>query len=168
MTYPSSVEIVTLTFGRSIRTDGTEVPSTITVTPVFTGTKTATWTATGTSLLPLTQVYKAEEGVMGSIQLPVVDQPGWVDDAQNPYTGWTYKLLEAIPGVNQNRVKYFSPVMGQTVVDFDLIPTGAVGTPTLGVIPAVTSVNGESGAVTLPMVSVDVDEDGYYVLTFHE
>ncbi|WP_309736483.1 hypothetical protein [Microbacterium sp. SORGH_AS_0428] len=92
-----------------------------------------------------------------------------MDDAQNAYTGWTYKIIEAVQGVAQNRVKYFSPVLGQNEVDFDMISTGAVGTPTLGVIPPVTSVNGKTGVVVIDTpVTLSYDTDGFAILTFHE
>lgn len=63
MSYPAGVETVTLTYGRSVRPDGTELATTL--TPAFTGTKTATWAAPGTCLIPVTLTLSAAEGVIG-------------------------------------------------------------------------------------------------------
>ncbi|QRY40841.1 hypothetical protein JVX92_00670 [Microbacterium hominis] len=167
MTYPTGVQTVTMTFGHNIQADGTEVPVSLTVVPIFTGTDAVTWAADGTSLLPVTQFYK-EGGGANSIRLPVVDQPGWVDGGQNPYTGWVYKITESINGVTKpQRTKFYAPVMGQTFADFDLIPDGSIGHPMVGNAPAVTSVNGQTGAVTIaPNVTLGSDPDGTPVLIF--
>lgn len=122
------------------------------VEPMFQGTDSVVWAADGTPMLSFSETASADDGSYGSIQLPVVDQNGWLDAGQNAYKLWGYKLTET-PSYGRNpgkqRVKYWQPLTGQTTVDFDRIPDGSLGLPSSGPIAVVTSVNGQTGAVTV-------------------
>jgi len=150
--WPTGVQTVTVAFGKGITIGGHQTSSSLTIEPIFLGTNSIVWAATGTPLLPFQEDATAAEGSMGSVQIPVVDQAGWVDDGGNAFSMWGYRLTET-PRYNGRvgkvRVKNAQFVSGQTTVDFDLIPDGSIGMPVSAPTPAVTSVNGMTGAVTV-------------------
>jgi len=150
--WPTGVQTVTVAFGKGITIGGHQTSSSLTIEPIFLGTNSIVWAATGTPLLPFQEDATAAEGSLGSVQIPVVDQAGWVDDGGNSFSMWGYRLTET-PRYNGRvgkvRVKNAQFVSGQTTVDFDLIPDGSIGMPVSAPTPAVTSVNGMTGAVTV-------------------
>ncbi|MFT4156633.1 MAG: hypothetical protein QM630_01690 [Microbacterium sp.] len=146
MTYPVGVATTTIVFGKGIAVDGSPLAASLTVEPVFSGTtRGVVWTADGTPLIPVSVSRTADSGTTGSIELPVVDQPGWVDDGQAPITMWAYRLTETVSG--RQRVKYLQPLTGQGVIDFDRIPDGSVGLPVSAPVVAVLDVAGLTGSV---------------------
>src|SRR5690606_33482639 len=107
-----------------------------------------------TALLPVNATEKAEAGALGSITVPVVDQPGWVDDGQNPITMWAYRVTETAGG--KARVKHVQPLAGQTLIDFDRIPDGTVGLPVSAPSVSVSDVAGHTGSVSAEQIAAAV------------
>lgn len=148
MALPSGVTTCTLSVGPFFDALGTAITATMTVTPKYgTGVDFITWTATGESM-----TSKAVTGTVqgdGSVQLvvPVVDQDGWTDPNAAAFTNWSY--LVAWTAGDKSGSKYVLPVEGQTSIDVDKIGGGSAGSPTSATVPAVTSVNGQTGAVTV-------------------
>lgn len=155
MAWPVGVETTTIVFGRGIDPAGNSQPARLEVAAVFTGTKSVVWEADGTPMLPLGVREASEAGMTGSVRLPVVDQDGWVDDGQNEYKNWSYRLTEKVGTVE--RVKFVQPLSGQATIDFDLIPDGSVGVPGSSPKPGVTSVAGLTGAITAAQLSAALE-----------
>ncbi|GAA4176625.1 hypothetical protein [Gryllotalpicola koreensis] len=108
------------------------------------------WAATGDSLLDQTISVTADQFGAASVSVPVVDQPGWVDadDPRQAVTGWYY-VVTAYPSGGTPWAKPVSPVTGQESIDVEMQPNGSAQPPQMVTPPAVTSVNGSTGAVTV-------------------
>jgi len=145
MAWPDGVETCEIVFGKSVSTDGTDLSARCEIVPVLSGTRSVVWAETGTALVPVSAKSSADSGEESSISVPVVDQPGWVDDGQHPFTMWAYKVTEISGGIA--RQKFVQPMSGQEVIDFDLIPDGTVGVPSVAPVVSVTTVAGLSGRV---------------------
>jgi lysophospholipase L1-like esterase len=151
-TWPIGVETVSIPFGKGIVSTGEMTAATLDVEVLFTGTQSAVWDGDGTPLYDFSVKSNANEGQVGSVTIPVVDQAGWLDDDQRAYTMWGYKLTETPRyGSMQGtpRTKYLQPLSGQGEIDFDRIPNGRIGLPVSAPVVPVTSVNGQTGAVTV-------------------
>jgi len=147
-TFPSGVQTVEIVFGKGIAPNGEPQAATLAVYVIYGGqTQAAIWDGDGTAMLPLSFGASAPAGQLGSIRVPVTDQSGWLDDSGNGYSGWAYRLVETVG--KKSRERFVQPMTGQTLIDFDRIPTGNVGLPLVAPMVPVTSVNGVSGAVTV-------------------
>lgn len=87
------------------------------------------WTATQESIKNEFQTIRTSPDLTAILNLPAVDQPGFVDANQNPVTNWSYKITVRylIDGrkVGKTVVKHYKPTMaGPSVLDFDTIPSG--------------------------------------------
>jgi len=154
MAYPDGVSTATCTAGSSIGMVGGE-PSRVSVVvrAVLGGNGThLVWAATGQPLVPLEETYSAEPGMMVSFLVPHVDQAGIVDSSGNAATMWAYYAqitVTAANGQTKTWVKTFQPLVGDSQpIDLDLIPDGSITSPVSAPIPAVLSVDGNTGHVT--------------------
>jgi hypothetical protein len=108
-------------------------------------------TATGTPLADYVESVAPVEGGVAQVLLPHTDQPGFQDEAGNPFINWHYTArIRYEKTGHQPKVlplQSFQVPTGQTEADLSLIPHGvpaiATSTPSL----AVTSFNGKTGAV---------------------
>src|SRR5438067_3696585 len=94
---PVGVTPRTLTIGRPFHALGNYATLTISVAPVFGGTaQRLVWTATGETFEAMTVKPPAQTDPDGdtteSIDLPIVDQSGWLDRSGNAITGWSYQV----------------------------------------------------------------------------
>lgn len=113
-----------------------------------------TWAATGAHILgpkaPL--VATSEPGMQAVLDLPHVDQPGFLQNGV-PYTLWAYRIdivwRRDGSAVDTKTINALQPVVGQTSIDLDMLTSEAPALPVQGVVPYVTSVNGETGEVTV-------------------
>jgi hypothetical protein len=156
--WPAGVQTTTIRFGKGITVGGNMTAADLVVEPIFSGTNAVIWDGDGTPLLPFLESVLANEGVLGSATVPVVDQTGWLDDGQNSYSLWGYKLTETprygrLPG--RPRTKFVQPLAGQIEIDFDRIPDGSIGLPVSAPVVAVSSVNGQTGAVIVEGMTED-------------
>ena len=106
-------------------------------------------TATGTPLADFIESVSPAEGGVAQIMLPH-DQPGFQDEAGNAFRGWHYTArIRFEKGSDKKHLQLttFQILEGQTEVDLSLIPSGPAALPTSAPIAAVTSINGQTGAV---------------------
>jgi len=106
-------------------------------------------TATGTPLADFIESVSPAEGGVAQIMLPH-DQPGFQDEAGNAFRGWHYTArIRFEKGSDKKHLQLttFQILEGQTEVDLSLIPSGVAALPTSAPIAAVTSINGQTGAV---------------------
>jgi hypothetical protein len=92
------------------------------------------------------------EGTSGQLVLPHTDQTGFQDEAGNSYQNWYYTATITYAtdrGTLPPRTKTFQLTTGQTVVDLDLLATGAPVLPYTAQTATVTSFAGRTGAVTV-------------------
>lgn len=164
MAYPDGVSLAVVTAGNAFTASGGDAQVKVVMTPKFPKVgggflsrivhAPSGWVMTSDS-----QVFNAPAGSSLSFTVPHVDQSGFRDPAQNAYTGWYYEVQVTVGG--QSKTSYTQnaqPVLGQTLVDLDLVPDGPVGEAASASVPAVTSVNGYTGAVI-------VDSSGTFNVT---
>jgi hypothetical protein len=118
------------------------------------------WAATGTPIVNFNDSLDLEAGMPLEIELPHVDQPGFLDNAGNQFTGWFYTVNITYEKGGQTRVfpeRDFQVLVGQTDVDLALVPAGSAYVPQVAPIQPVTSLNGRNGAVTLTKDDVGLE-----------
>jgi hypothetical protein len=175
MSFPSGVQTATLTFSNPLTFLGNEATKTdLTIQP----SAGVVWSATGQPVDDFAEVITPGAGMPGAVTLPFVDQPGFTDQAGNAFTMWAYVLTRRTYYGNTVKTvkKYWQPLLGQDSVDFDNLPGGTVGLPVAVSPIPVTSVAGETGAVTadalatkiaplLPAgVTPDTNNPGFYLI----
>ena len=109
-------------------------------------------TATGTPLADFIETVDPLEGGVAQVILPHTDQSGFQDEAGNAFTNWHYTARVRYEKGSEKKhlpLSSFQIIAGQTEVDLSLIPSGSPALPTLAPQAAVTSINGETGAVTV-------------------
>lgn len=150
---PPGITTATVTFGKVASVVGSGANVALTVTP----SHDLVWSATGDAIAGFSESADVDAGIIGQIELPHTDQPGFITRAGKTITDWHYVAV-AIASLGGQRRQWrwvFSLLTGQDTVDLDLLPTdGTVVAPGLGTLPEVLSVNGQTGAVT---VTADVD-----------
>lgn len=147
MAFPAGVQTCVLTAGRYFNATGVDYATSVSVTPTFGSAEMITWGATGESMLS-TKISDSETaGNVWSIEVPVVNQAGWVDPSGNAFTMWAYQVT--ITAGDKTVVKSVQPLVGQSTIDIDLIPGGANGTPSTTPLAVVTSVAGLTGPVSV-------------------
>ena len=148
MSYPTGVQLATLTFSNPITVLGNDATKTeISIEP----TASVVWSATGQPVDNFEETVSPGAGMPGSLTAPFVDQDGFTDQAGNLFKNWAYKVTRKTHVAGKPIVirKHWQPVIGQDVVDFDNLPGGSVGLPVSAPTASVTSVNGQTGAVTI-------------------
>lgn len=151
MSLPAGVTTCNVIFNTPISFAGGTGTATLTVRP----TQTIIWAATGQPLGAFSDTVTTS-AQPGSMALPVVDQPGFVDSAGNTVTNWAYTadVLWTVGTQNLSTHKSFQLLTGQTSVTFDLIPDGNTTIAVTAPTATVTSVNGATGPITLDSASV--------------
>lgn len=154
MSYPVGVSLATVSVGSALTLPGGHpAPLSVTVSAVLGGSaKVITWAATGQPLLATPEEYTAADGEMVTFQVPHVDQSGFVDGTGAEATMWSYSVrITSTPARGQTVVwvKTFQPLVGQDTIDLDLVPDGTITAPGSSPLPAVLSVNGATGHVTI-------------------
>lgn len=109
----------------------------------------AVWAATGQTLLSFFKIVRSPSGMAAVIDLPVVDQPGFVDDRMAPLTNWHYEVLVRylIDGrkVGLKTTKIIMPITSDfDVIDFNTVPSNEV--PIYSGPPGPPGPAGEAGA----------------------
>lgn len=149
MSLPDGVTTCLLTYGPITDTFGNLADS---ITVTVKADRPIVHVATGRTMFDVPLTVTAGSGETVQIPVPHVDQPGFRDKQQNDLTLWKYTVeLQArfLSGPQTDR-KPFQPLVGQVTRDADLLPTDAMSLPAVVVTgTAVTSVNGETGAVTV-------------------
>lgn len=155
MAYPAGVQLATLTFSNPITHLGTDADKTeVIIEP----SDRIVWAATGQPLDDFPETVAPGAGLPGSITAPCVDQAGVKDAAGNDFTMWAYRITRRsfFGNLVRSVTKTWQPLLGQTTLDFDLLPGGPAGLP-VSVAPApVTSVNGKTEAVTLTKADISL------------
>lgn len=149
MSLPDGVTTCLLTYGPITDTFGNLADS---ITVEVVADRTIVHAASGRTLFKNPVVVSADGGGVAQLPVPHTDQTGFRDQQQNTLTGWYYTVrLSARFGSSiQTDTKTFQPLVGQTTVDADLLPSNGMVTPGVTAPTAVvTSVNGETGAVTV-------------------
>lgn len=143
MSWPAAINTVLLTVGRTHDAPGNNLDVTLTVEADLGGPRSITWAATNDTMTTLVGRAKDE------LAIPVVDQAGWVAPSGLQITEWGYRAQLVIRSHGQTRVleRRFKLRTGQLEVDFFDLPADEVATPVFAPTPAVTSVNGQTGAV---------------------
>lgn len=153
MAFPSGVSLATITVGSVIDFFGESTDISVTVTPVLGGdgkAKHIVHADTGHVLLIRSRLVQGSPGGPVSFDVPHVDQPGFVDSAGNAISNWAYSATVVYGKAKDDKwTKVFQPMVGQDLLDLDLIPDGNITAPVSAPLADVTSVNGQTGAVTL-------------------
>lgn len=100
----------------------------------------------------------------GQVNLPAVDQPGFFDETGNEITDWHYLAVITYRAGSQVATvqKTFQPRTNDHVagLDLDLVPASNPVDPPVVTIRGVSSVNGQTGDITLTAGDVDADPAG--------
>lgn len=117
------------------------------------------WEETAQALASFVETQSTDDGVL-TIPLPHVDQEGFVDGKGDHVSDWTYRVKITARSADRKtltKTKFVQPLVGQDAIDFELVPDGKVVVPVVSPRATVTSINGETGAVTVPTAG-DVTE----------
>lgn len=150
MAIPAGVSTAVVTVGVPVTFTGTQLRSYVTITP----SAFLVHTETGTPLVNMLEDLDTAIGVSGQFTLPHTDQDGFQDEAGNAYKNWYYTLTiqyQSARATLPAKTKVFQLPVGQTVVDLDRLPGGAPALPYTAPTDVVTSVNGQTGAVDIPV-----------------
>lgn len=154
MNYPDGVSLSTLTFSNPITFLGNTATRTeVTIAP----SASVVWANTGQPIDAIAEIVAPDAGLSGSLMAPHVDQYGFLDQDGNAFTMWGYVVTRRAFFASapvQEVKKTWQPLVGQDVVDFDLLPGGPVGEPVSAPAIPVTSVAGETGVVGAEALSV--------------
>jgi hypothetical protein len=116
------------------------------------------WAATGTPIGNFIENVSLDPGVPLELNLPHVDQGGFLDGAGNTVTGWSYRIEVTYEKDGQNipfPARDFQILSGQLEVDLALIPSGEAYIPVVAPILPVTSIDGLTGEVTMAELALD-------------
>lgn len=150
---PIGVTTFELTFGQTFDYEGVSLQTDLTIVPSH-----EVRTAAGERIVPALIETSSPVGEYGSIDLPQPGQGNLYDLKGNLITNWWYTVTavdsKAGRTVGDTKVWKLQPTIDQLVVDLDTQPTDQVVGPVGSVVPpAVTSVNGGTGAVTVEGVT---------------
>lgn len=165
MAYPTGVSLAIIEVGQAGTFFGDDASITAKVTPVLAGTPYIAHTASGAIMVPAPNTFTAAEGGTLSFSVPHTDQDGWLDAGGNAFTGWAYRVDITIrigggsKATTHSWVKNVQPIVGQDLIDLDLVADGAIGEPVSAPLPEVLSVNGQTGHVTLEAGGTTLTED---------
>lgn len=147
MALPPGVLRCTVTFGKSYDAFGENGSVSVKVTP----SHRLLWEATGDYIADVDATSTADSGVIGSFQIPR-DQPGFLDSDGLELRDWHYTAIVTETFGKQSKLyrKVFTVAEDQSAIDLDALPIDGIVLPAGSApIPAVTSVNGQAGAVTV-------------------
>lgn len=148
MSYPLGVQVGTLTFSNPVTFLGREATETkVTIQ----ATSSVVWAATGAPIDNFPETVNPGPGMPGSLTAPYVDQEGFRDQSGASFKMWAYIVTRetTLAGVSVPWTvrKKWQPLLGQTEVDFDLLPDGPASLSLSVPIPPVTSVAGLTSVV---------------------
>lgn len=147
MALPAGVLTATITYGKSYDAFGQNADVTVRITP----SHRLLWEATGDYVADFEVTSAADAGVVGSFLLPR-DQDGFLNSSGDAIRGWYYTAIvtERRGNAAKSYRKVFTVAEDQSAIDLDALPIDAiVQPPGSAPIPAVTSVNGQAGAVVV-------------------
>lgn len=148
MAYPSGVSVATITAGTAFDFTGADAAVRITVTPVFPSNgRHIVWSQTGQAFYANTKQATGTDTTSASIQVPHVNQAGFIDDSGDAVSMWRYDVQVDVVG-GPSWTKSVQPLVGQTTIDLDLLEDETVG-PITTPLSHVLSVNGQTGHVTV-------------------
>lgn len=153
--YPPGLTTATISVGNVVDFYGDRAAVSAKVTPVLgTGVTHIVHAATGTVMVAASRTYESDitSGV-ATFDLPHTDAAGWTDPAGNTVTGWHYAVTVTATlnegfGASQTWTKTVQPLVGQTAIDLDLVPSGEEFAPTVSAPIPVLSLNGQTGHVS--------------------
>jgi hypothetical protein len=151
MAYPAGVTTATISAGVPFDVLGDDGTVTLSVKPYFGGTTARIiHAASGRPFIDSARSGTPSGGSV-SVVVPHVDQTGFVDGSGDAFTMWSYvcTVTMTVQGSAATWTQAVQPLVGQDTIDLDLVEDGTVGAPSSSPVPAVTSVNGQTGAVTV-------------------
>ena len=156
MALPAGVSTCTVTVGSALSVFGSNASISVDVYPVYGGNAhQIVWSATGQPLVDFTESFTAAAGSVASFVVPHVDQAGFINGSGAAVTNWSYVATVTYTSSTNSiatRTVAFQPFVGQSSIDLDLVNDGTVTSPTTSPTATVTSVNGQTGAVTISAV----------------
>lgn len=152
MTFPTGVTTCILSIGSSLSFFGDSGSMSVVVTPVIGGgAQYIVWGATGDPFIAAPKTFTSVVGSPVQVTVPHVDQPGFIGPSGDAVTMWAYNISvkATVNGKDISWVKNVQPEQDQTAIDVDLTPDGPIALVQYAPIPAVLSVNGQTGNVTI-------------------
>ena len=152
MALPVAISQAQVTWGAWLGFFGQDANGTVTVEPLLGGNaRSIVWAATGQPLVASAQTVTFGAGQAASFHVPHVDQAGFIDGTGNAFSGWSYRAAAQVKvgAATVTFTKVFQAQVGQASINLDLIPDGTMGAPSSAPLPAVLSVNGSTGHVTV-------------------
>lgn len=168
----AGIAVCTVTYSKGASFAGVDAAAKIQITPRgASGTSLVlVWDATGDTFQSFEDSTAADAGDAGTIVIPQTGQDGFLLNGQ-PYRDWYYDafVTSTVAGQPDIQRRYeFQIPAGTTALEIDRLPQdgGPILSPTAGTIPVVTSVNGQSGAVTIDGATLteDPDQPGLYLI----
>lgn len=162
MPLPDGMTTCTYTFGTDLDFRGDSGAIRVTIEPDFGDANHLVWQPTGAVLSDAAIEADAAAGQTVSIELPHVDQDGWLTPDQQEFKDFSYRatvVARRTDGTERVRYKTLQPVAGQDDIDADFIPSAETASPTYGARFGIPTIGGYAGAVTLGP-GVEIDEDG--------
>lgn len=167
MAYPSDVQTQVISIGRAIDWWGEPPSITAVVTPILGGAKQLTHIATLGLIVPRPKTFRSETPGILDFSVPKVLPSLWTDGTGVVSRPWGYRVdvrFEWSDALPHTYTREFSPEPDQELIDLESITSGEISTAVFGPIPAVTSVNGQTGAVVIEGGGGSVDLSGYATL----
>lgn len=126
MVLPPGIQTRTLTVSPAVGTAPRKASLEVQIQP---SKNTVVWTETQEPLAKMFKTIRTSPDVSAVLELPVVDQSGFVDETNTPITDWHYTITVRYMfdgrKVGQTVVKHFKPVSStDSVTDFDVLPSG--------------------------------------------
>lgn len=169
MALPENISTCAVTIGSLLDFAGDTYIESVEWQPVLDGkayagnVRSITWTATGQALASFAEKVESADGEAVTVDLPHVDQAGFIDGSGDAFTKWTYRVRVRARDASRKtytKTKFIQPLVGQATADFDPIPDGTIGVAVSTPSPVVISVNGDTGAVVVPSAGdVDAKQD---------
>lgn len=161
MALPVGVTTCTYHAGPAVSVFGSSAKVSATIKPVFGGgVKRLIHQATGTVLADFTETVPEDDDGIVQFALPHVDQDGFVDPAGNAVTMWSYDVSVKVArtGGAKDSVTYtqtLQPLVGDTEVDLDLVPSDGTAVPVVPVATSLSVVNhGDNPNLPRPLATV--------------
>lgn len=153
MAYPADVQTQVISIGRAIDWWGEPPSITAVVTPILGGAKQFVHKATLGLIVARPKTFRSETPGLLDLSVPKVIPSLWSDGTSGVARPWGYRIDVRLEWSDGNKAheysREFSPEPDQDLIDLESVPLGEISTAVYGPIPAVTSVNGQTGAVVL-------------------
>lgn len=128
MVLPEGVITKTLTVSTAVSSGGAKASLEVLIEPTD---NTIVWAATSEPVASFFDLVRTGPDQAAVIQLPAVDQTGYINEYQTPVTDWTYtvvvRYLRDGRKVGQTVTKYLKPTLaGPDIIDFDNAAPGDI------------------------------------------